>query len=46
MKFARSFCTDSPGAALNPAVALPIDALGKDGMKMHSLGCAATFFVF
>ena len=26
------------GAALNPAVALPIDVMGKGGMKMHSLG--------
>merc|ERR1719454_2403696 len=26
------------GAALNPAVALPIDVMGKDGFKMHSLG--------
>ena len=25
------------GAALNPAVALPIDVMGKGGMKMHSL---------
>merc|ERR1719454_2635120 len=29
------------GACLNPAVALPIDVLGKDGFKMHSLGYAA-----
>jgi len=26
------------GAALNPAVALPIDVMGKDGFKMHALG--------
>jgi len=33
------------GAALNPAVALPIDALGKDGMKMHSLGYTGVEFL-
>jgi len=33
------------GAALNPAVALPIDALGKDGFKMHSLGYSAVEFL-
>merc|ERR1719331_1283130 len=33
------------GAALNPAVALPIDALGKDGFKMHSLGYSGVEFV-
>merc|ERR1719235_1479799 len=33
------------GAALNPAVALPIDVLGKDGFKMHSLGYTAVEFL-
>jgi aquaporin Z len=33
------------GACLNPAVALPIDVMGKDGFKMHSLGYTAAEFV-
>merc|ERR1719478_1081735 len=33
------------GAALNPAVALPIDVLGKDGFKMHSLGYTGVEFL-
>jgi len=33
------------GAALNPAVALPIDVMGKGGMKMHSLGYTGVEFV-
>jgi len=33
------------GAALNPAVALPIDFLGKDGVKMHSLGYTGVEFL-
>merc|ERR1719207_503700 len=33
------------GAALNPAVALPIDEMGKGGMKMHSLGYTGVEFV-
>jgi aquaporin Z len=33
------------GAALNPAVALPIDMLGKDGPKLHSLGYAGAEFL-
>merc|ERR1719235_3119407 len=33
------------GAALNPAVALPIDALGKDGFTAHSLGYTAVEFL-
>ena len=33
------------GAALNPAVALPIDVMGKGGMKMHSLGYTGVEFL-
>jgi len=33
------------GAALNPAVALPIDVLGKDGFKYHALGYSAVEFL-
>merc|ERR1719375_1757822 len=33
------------GAALNPAVALPIDLMGKDGPKLHSLGYTACEFL-
>jgi aquaporin Z len=33
------------GAALNPAVALPIDLLGKDGPKYHSLGYTGVEFL-
>merc|ERR1719387_1348919 len=33
------------GAALNPAVALPIDVMGKGGMKMHSLGYSGVEFL-
>jgi aquaporin Z len=33
------------GAALNPAVALPIDLMGKDGPKWHSLGYTACEFL-
>merc|ERR1719420_1771516 len=33
------------GAALNPAVALPIDMMGKDGAKYHSLGYTGVEFL-
>merc|ERR1719331_2695684 len=33
------------GAALNPAVALPIDMMGKDGAKMHALGYSGVEFL-
>merc|ERR1719379_1855951 len=33
------------GAALNPAVCLPIDMLGKDGFKMHALGYTGVEFL-
>jgi aquaporin Z len=33
------------GACLNPAVALPIDVLGKDGFKMHALGYTGVEFL-
>merc|ERR1719420_446736 len=33
------------GACLNPAVALPIDVMGKTGFKMHSLGYTGVEFL-